>query len=109
MKIGAGLLLASRSCLRGARDSGLFPRAAVGSGGTTPTTLSSGVFYVLNQTTKQIVGYSINTGTLGAISGAPQTFLAGAYLHRHRAERRVSLRGHHQRHLPVHDWFDRRL
>ena len=36
---------------------------------TTPTTLSSGVFYVLNQTTKQIAGYAISSGTLGAISG----------------------------------------
>jgi hypothetical protein len=45
--------------------------ASSGSGGTTPTTLSSGVFYVLNQTTKQIAGYSISSGTLGSVSGSP--------------------------------------
>jgi len=42
--------------------------ASTGSGGTTPTTESSGVFYVLNQTTDQIVTYSIDSGTLAKIS-----------------------------------------
>jgi hypothetical protein len=42
-----------------------------GSGGTTPTTLSSGPFYVVDQTTKQIAGYSINSGALQALSGSP--------------------------------------
>lgn len=42
--------------------------ASTGSGtGTTPTTLSSGVFYVLNQTTDQIVAYTISSGTLNKI------------------------------------------
>ncbi|MGA2909795.1 MAG: hypothetical protein ABSE36_19000, partial [Terracidiphilus sp.] len=31
---------------------------------TTPTTKSSGVFYVLNQSTKQIAAYVISSGTL---------------------------------------------
>src|ERR1039458_5415418 len=35
-----------------------------GGGGTTPTTLSSGVFYVLNQKTDEIVTYSITSGAL---------------------------------------------
>lgn len=38
---------------------------------TTSTTLSSGVFYVLNQTTKQIAVYSIASGTLEQVSGSP--------------------------------------
>jgi hypothetical protein len=38
---------------------------------TTATTLSSGVFYVLNQTTKQIAVYSISSGTLQQVSGSP--------------------------------------
>jgi 6-phosphogluconolactonase len=38
---------------------------------TTATTLSSGVFYVLNQTTKQIAAYSISSGTLEQVSGSP--------------------------------------
>jgi hypothetical protein len=42
-----------------------------GGGGTTPTTLSSGPFYVVDQTTKQIAGYSINSGALQALSSSP--------------------------------------
>ncbi len=38
---------------------------------TTTTTESSGVFYVLNQTTKQIAAYYISTGTLEQVSGSP--------------------------------------
>ena len=38
---------------------------------TTATTDSSGVFYVLNQTTKQIAAYYISTGTLEQVSGSP--------------------------------------
>jgi WD40 repeat protein len=80
MKVGAGLLLASTVLFTGC--SGFWdPPAGSGSGGsgTTPTTDSSGVFYVLNQTTKQIVGYSIKTGTLSTISGTPQTLAAAPY------------------------------
>lgn len=43
---------------------------------TTPTTLSSGVFYVLNQTTKQIVAYDISSGTLDNLSGSPYALSA---------------------------------
>ena len=46
---------------------------------TTPTTLSSGVFYVLDQTTKEVVGYAITSGTLGAISGGTQTLSAAPF------------------------------
>jgi hypothetical protein len=42
----------------------------------TPTTLSSGVFYVLNQTTKQIAVYSISSGKLVQVSGSPYTLAA---------------------------------
>ena len=44
--------------------------------GTTPTTLSSGVFYVLNQTTKQIAAYAISSGTLDNVTGSPFTLSA---------------------------------
>jgi hypothetical protein len=40
---------------------------------TTPTTLSSGVFYVLNQTSGQIVAYSITSGSLNKIGAYPVT------------------------------------
>jgi len=40
------------------------PAGSGSGGGTTPTTLSSGVFYVLNQKTDQIVTYSITSGAL---------------------------------------------
>jgi hypothetical protein len=43
---------------------------------TTPTTLSSGVFYVLDQTTKQIAAYDISSGTLDNVSGGPYTLSA---------------------------------
>jgi hypothetical protein len=44
---------------------------------TTATTLSSGVFYVLNQTTKQIAAYYISSGTLEQVSGSPYNLAAG--------------------------------
>lgn len=73
---GAGLLLASTVVLSGC--AGFWdPPPSTGGGTPTPTTLSSGPFYVLNQTTKQIVGYSINSGKLVAISGGTETFTAG--------------------------------
>ena len=50
--------------------------ASTGTTGTTPTTLSSGVFYVLNQTTKQIAGYAISSGTLESITGSPYALSA---------------------------------
>lgn len=70
--IGAGLLLPL--LLTGCSGFWDVPAGGgSGGGGTTPTTLSSGNFYVLNQTTRQIVGYAINSGKLTAISGATQT------------------------------------
>ncbi len=45
--------------------------------GTTGTsTLSSGVFYVLNEGTSQVAAYSIATGTLTELSGSPYTLSA---------------------------------
>jgi hypothetical protein len=49
---------------------------STGTTGTTPTTLSSGVFYVLNQSTSQIAGYAISSGTLDNISGSPYALSA---------------------------------
>lgn len=46
---------------------------------TTPTTLSSGVFYVLDQTTKQIAAYAISSGALATVSGSPYTLAATPY------------------------------
>jgi 6-phosphogluconolactonase len=46
---------------------------------TTPTTLSSGVFYVLDQTTDEIAAYSISSGTLSTVSGSPYTLAATPY------------------------------
>jgi 6-phosphogluconolactonase (cycloisomerase 2 family) len=45
---------------------------------TTTSNLSSGVFYVLNQQTAQIVGYSIVSGTLTPVSGSPYTLPGSA-------------------------------
>ena len=50
--------------------------ASTGSGGTTPTTLSSGVFYVLNQKTQQIAAYSISSGKLVNVTNSPYTLPA---------------------------------
>jgi 6-phosphogluconolactonase len=68
--------LALSLILSGCKDFWDLPSGSSGSGGTTPTTLSSGVFYVLNQTTSQIAGYSISSGTLTAVSGSPYTLSA---------------------------------
>jgi hypothetical protein len=46
---------------------------------TTKTTLSSGVFYVLNQTTKQIAAYYISTGALEPVSGSPYNLSSAPY------------------------------
>ncbi|MGP8251704.1 MAG: beta-propeller fold lactonase family protein [Terracidiphilus sp.] len=60
------LLLVLAPFMEGCGDFWQAPSGS-GGGGTTPTTLSSGVFYVLNQTTKQIVAYYINAGSLTTI------------------------------------------
>lgn len=76
--IRTGLCLAFAVLLAGCKGFWDLP-ASSGGGGTTPTTLSSGVFYVLNQTSKQIVGYVISSGTLGAISGGTQALPAAPF------------------------------
>lgn len=45
--------------------------ASTGGGTTTSTTLSSGVFYVLNETTSQLAAYAIATGVLDSVTGSP--------------------------------------
>jgi len=71
MKIKYGLILfAGATLLAGCAGFWDLP-ASTTSTTTTATTLSSGVFYVLNQTTKQIAAYSISSGTLEQISGSP--------------------------------------
>lgn len=55
---------------------GFWDLPSTGSGSTTSTTLSSGVFYVLNQSTKQIAGYTISSGSLQQISGSPYSLAA---------------------------------
>ncbi len=76
MKIrhGAGLLLASSVLLAGCKGFWDAP-PSTSTITTSPTTLSSGVFYVLNQTTMQIAAYSISSGALEQVSGIPYTFL----------------------------------
>ncbi len=69
-RILAGIWLASLVLLAGCKGFWDAP-GSTGAGGTTPTTLSSGVFYVLNQTTKQIAGFVISSGTLEKITGSP--------------------------------------
>ena len=59
-----------------------FWQAASGSGsgsGSGGSTLSSGVFYLLNQQTKQIVAYSISSGSLTKVSGSPYALSAAPY------------------------------
>ena len=77
-RISAGLCLASFLFLAGCKGFWNLP-ASTPSNPTTPTTLSSGVFYVLDQTTKEVVGYAITSGTLGAISGGTQTLSAAPF------------------------------
>ena len=79
-KIGKqlGLLLASSAMLAGCKGFWDLP-ASTSTTTTTPTTLSSGVFYVLDQTTKQIAAYSISSGTLANVSGSPYALAATPY------------------------------
>jgi len=79
MKTGmkAGLLLGIAVLLPGCKGFWDLPtNSGSGSGGTTPTTLSSGVFYVINQTAKTIDGYAISSGTLQVVSGSPYSLSA---------------------------------
>jgi 6-phosphogluconolactonase (cycloisomerase 2 family) len=61
------LFLVIMPFIQGCGDFWQAPSGGSGGGGGTSTTLSSGVFYVLNQTTKQIVAYQINSGSLNTI------------------------------------------
>lgn len=71
MKIKYGLILfAAATLLAGCAGFWNAPTSTTTTT-TTSTTLSSGVFYVLNQTTKQIAVYSISSGTLEQVSGSP--------------------------------------
>ena len=71
MKIKYGvILLAAATVLEGCAGFWNAPTSS-STTTTTKTTLSSGVFYVLNQTTKQIGAYFISTGTLEQVSGSP--------------------------------------
>jgi len=71
MKIKYGfILLAAATLLAGCAGFWNAP-ASTTTTTVTKTTLSSGVFYVLNQTTKQLVAYYISTGTLEQVSGSP--------------------------------------
>ncbi len=65
--IWAGLWLVCIVSLAGCKGFWDLPAGSGGGGDTTPTTLSSGVFYVLNQKTNQIVAYSISSGKLNPI------------------------------------------
>jgi 6-phosphogluconolactonase (cycloisomerase 2 family) len=82
MKIGksARLLLAAAPVLTGfLAGCGDFWQAPAGGSTTTSTGASSTVFYVLNQATKQIAGYSIVSGTLTPVTGSPYTLAAAPY------------------------------
>ena len=72
MRIGkwARVLLVAAPLLAGCKG---FWQAPTTGGGTTPTTLSSGNFYILNKgaSTSHIYGFSIVSGVLTALSGSP--------------------------------------
>lgn len=53
--------------MQGCGDFWQAPSGGSGSGSGTSTSLSSGIFYVINQTAKQIVAYQINSGSLNTI------------------------------------------
>ena len=82
MKLGVWtrLMLAALPLLAGCKG---FWQAPSGSGGSsnTPTTLSSGNFYVLDKGTSvsQIFGFNIVSGTLTALSGSPYAVNGVAY------------------------------
>jgi 6-phosphogluconolactonase (cycloisomerase 2 family) len=55
---------------------GKFFQAPVSTSTTTPSGSSSGNFYVVDEATKQIAGYSIVSGTLTPVTGSPYTLTA---------------------------------
>jgi hypothetical protein len=79
MKIKYGLiLLAAATLLAGCSGFWNLPTSTTTTT-TTATTLSSGVFFVLNQTTKQIAVYSISSGMLEQVSGSPYNLSSAPY------------------------------
>jgi 6-phosphogluconolactonase (cycloisomerase 2 family) len=82
MKIGkwARLLLAALPLVAGCKGFWDAPSGS-GGGGTTTTTLSSGNFYILDKetTASQILGFSIVSGKLTALSGSPYAATGVAY------------------------------
>lgn len=75
MKIGkwAWLVFSAMPMLAGCKG---FWNAPASNPTTTPTTLSSGDFYVLNAATDQVAGFYVNAGTLTALSGSPYALSA---------------------------------
>jgi hypothetical protein len=71
----AAILMAASAFLAGC--SGFWDAPVSGGGGTTPTTLSSGYFYVLNQTANEIGAYYISSGTLEQLSASPYSLPSG--------------------------------
>ncbi len=71
----AALGLAVTALLAGCKGFWNAP-ASTGGGTTTSTTLSSGVFYVLNETTSQLAAYAIATGVLDSVTGSPYSLPA---------------------------------
>lgn len=59
--------------------SGFWDAPSSSGGGSGGSTLSSSVFYVLNQQTKQIAAYSISSGVLTKVSGSPYTLSSAPY------------------------------
>jgi 6-phosphogluconolactonase (cycloisomerase 2 family) len=82
MKIGrwARLLLAAAPMLAGvlAGCGNFWEPPNGGGGGGGGTGVSSGIFYVLNQETSQIAGYSIVKGTLTPVTNSPYTLPGSA-------------------------------
>ena len=70
-KLLPAILLVLMPFMQGCGNFWQAPSGGSGSGGGTSTTLSSGVFYVANQTAKDIVAYQINSGSLTTINSYP--------------------------------------
>jgi len=71
MRIGRWARLSLMAVLLTAGCKGFWNAPSNSGSGGGSTTASSGVFYVANLAASQIVGYSINTGVVTALSGSP--------------------------------------
>jgi 6-phosphogluconolactonase (cycloisomerase 2 family) len=77
MKAGKLLaVLVAASLLGGCKG---FWQAPSSSSGSSGSTLSSGVFYVVNQATNEIAAYSIVSGVLTKVSGSPYTLTSSPF------------------------------